>query len=518
MKAYPGSALWLLRHELRLFWYAVLASGKNVQTRAVDWKLPAVVLALWSLLHLGAYVVLRRAPGGDGRLPQELVVAASAILLATFLFMLSSALKSSVEVLFDRGDMDLLLSSPLPSRSIFMVRLAGIVISVAAIYLFFLAPLAHAGALLGQPRWLAAYPVLLGMAAIAASMAMLSTLGLVRWLGARRTRVVAQVLGAIAGALLFILSQLPNMAGYGRPEGDASLPRMLGSAAGIPADSLLWLPGRAALGDPVAVALVALVALLFFWLTVRLTHRSFARGLQLAAGSGGSARRPAGALRFRFGHSLFSVVVRKEWQLILRDPHLISQVLLQLLYLLPVCFLIFRRDGGEPLAVGAGLTMLCGSLCAALAWIVLLAEDAPDLLQSAPASASTVRNAKLFAAMGPVLALVASPVLWLTWRQPVAGSLAAFTICGVSLGAVLIVMWTGKPGKRDKLTTRGQRNGLGVFLELSNLLGWGVLAFLLPAVASRDQPEIGMLLGSAIAGLVALGVPTLAWVLRRRAR
>lgn len=512
----PGSALWLLRHELRMSWYAVLASGKNAQSRSVDWKLPTVVLALWLLLHLGAYVVLRQIPGGEP--PHELVVAASAVLLATFLFMLSSALKSSVEVLFDRGDMDLLLSSPLPSPSIFIVRLAGIVIRIAAIYLFFLTPLAHAGALLGQPRWLAAYSVLLGMAAIAASAAMSSTLGLVRWLGARRTRVVAQVLGAIAGALLFILSQLPNMAGYGRQEGDARMARILGSASGIPADSLLWLPGRAALGDPVGVAAVALVALLAFGLTVRLTHHSFVRGLQLAAGSEGSTRRPAGALRFQFGRSLFSVVARKEWQLILRDPQLISQVLLQLLYLLPVCFLIFRSDGAQPLAVGAGLTMLCRSLCAALAWIVLQAEDAPDLLQSAPASASTVRNAKLFAAMGPVLALVAVPVLWLTWRQPVAGSLAAFTICGVSLGAVVIVMWTGKPGKRDKLATRGQRNGLGVFLELSNLLAWGALAFLLPAAVTEDQPGIGMLLGIMVSTVVALGVPVLAWGLRHRSR
>ena len=68
MKAYPGSALWLLRHELRMFLYAVLASGKNAQTRAVGWKLPAVVLALWLLLHLGAYAVLRRVPDADGRL------------------------------------------------------------------------------------------------------------------------------------------------------------------------------------------------------------------------------------------------------------------------------------------------------------------------------------------------------------------------------------------------------------------------------------------------------------------
>jgi ABC-2 type transport system permease protein len=518
LSARPGSAPWLLRHELRLFWYTALSSPKPGEPRGFHWKLVAVLLVLWLLLHLGAYVVLRKVASGHGPVPQELVVAASAVLLATFLYMLSSALKSSVQVLFDRGDMDLLLSSPLPSRSIFTVRLAGIVIGVSAIYLFFLTPLAHAGALLGQWRWLAAYPVLLGIAALAASAAMLLTLGLVRWLGARRTRVVAQVLGAIAGALLFVLSQLPNMLGMGQPRQDRTLASFLGSGGGIDAESLVWLPGRAALGDPLAVAVMTVLALLAFGATVALTHRSFTRGLQLAASSGRTPRRPAGALRFRFGGSVFSVVVRKEWRLILRDPQLISQVLLNLLYLLPICFLVFKEDGARPSAIGAGLTMLSGSLCSALAWIVLQAEDAPDLIQSAPLSAGTVRNAKLFAAIAPVLALVGLPVLWLAWSRPVVGGLAAFTICGISLGAALIVMWAGKPGSRDKFNSRGQRNGMAIILELSHLLGWGTLALLLPLAAGMAQVRAGMMLGIAAAATVALAMPGLAYLLRHRAR
>ena len=517
MSARPGSAWWLLRHELRLFCYTALSSASPEQPRRFHWKLAALGLGMWLLFHVGAFFLLRKAVPVEGPPPHALVVAASAILLATFLFMLSGALKSSVEVLFDRGDMDLLLSSPLPSRSIFTVRLAGIVVKIAAIYLFFLTPLAHAGALLGQPSWLAAYPVLLGMAAIAASTAMLLTLGLVRWLGARRTRVVAQVLGAIAGALLFLLSQLPNMMGFGQPDRDAALARILGTGGGIDAGSVLWLPGRASLGDPLANLVMVALTVLVFGLTVALTHRSFTRGLQLAAGSGRVARAAGGVLRFRFGRSLFAVLIRKEWQLILRDPHLISQVLLQLLYLLPLAFLALRNEG-PPMALGAGLTMLAGSLSASLAWIVLLAEDAPDLLQSSPAQAGTIRNAKLIAALGPVLVLVGVPVLWFALDQPLAGALAAFTVSGVSLAAALIVMWSGKPGTRDKFSSRGQRNGLGVILELSNVLGWGALAFLLPMAAGMAQPSLGMVLGIAAAAAVALGTPLLAWLFRQRSR
>lgn len=515
MNARPGSALWLLRHEVRMFWYTTLSSKSGKEPRGFHWKLVGVWLLVWLMVHAGAWYVVGRLSDGDGDLPRQLVLAASVLLVATFMFMLSSALKSSVEVLFDRGDMDLLLSSPLPSRSIFTVRLAGVVLGVASIYLFFLAPLAHVGVLQGHPRWLALYPVLLGMAAIASAAAMLLTLALVRWLGARRTRVVAQVLGALAGALLFILSQLPNLAVQtGASEG--MLGRAAKSSAGIGADSLVWLPGRALLGDPLAATVVGVVALLAFALTVTLTHRSFTRGLQLAGGVAKTSRRPAGALRFRFHKGLASTLIRKEWRLILRDPQLISQVLLQLLYLIPVLFLVFRKDGAPALAVGTGLTLLCGSLSSSLAWIVLLSEEAPDLLQSSPANARMVRRAKLAAAIGPVMALICVPVLWLTWRAPVSGLLAACTICGVTLGSTLIVMWTGKPGERSALARRAQGNGVSAIFEFSHLFGWGALAFMLPYAASQAHTGIGLAAGIGAAGAVALGMPLLAWIFRRR--
>jgi len=517
VSARPGSALWLLRHEVRMFWYTTLSSKNAKDPRGFHWKLVAIWLVLWLLLHAGAWYVVGKVSGGDGDVPRQLVLAATVLLVATFLFMLASALKSSVEVLFDRGDMDLLLSSPLPSRSIFTVRLAGVVLGVASIYLLFLAPLAHAGALQGHPRWLALYPVLLGMAAIASAAAMLLTLILVRWLGARRTRVVAQVLGALAGALLFILSQLPNLA-VQTGESEGILVRAAKSSETIGMDSLIWLPGRALLGDPLAAATVGVVALLAFALTVTLTHRSFTRGLQLAAGVAKTSKRPPGALRFRFHQGLASTLIRKEWRLILRDPQLISQVLLQLLYLIPVLFLVFKKDDAQTLAVGTGLTMLCGSLSSSLAWIVLLSEDAPDLLQSSPANTRTIRLAKLAAAIGPIMALVCVPVLWLTWRAPVSGLLVAFTICGITIGSTLIVMWTGKPGERSALARRGQGNGISAIFEFSHLFGWGALAFMLPYAANQAHTGIGVAAGIGAAGVVALGMPLLAWIFRRRSR
>lgn len=514
MSLRPGSTGWLLLHELRLFWYTALA-GSQAGTRRVRWPVVGLGLAVWLLLHFVAFALLRKGGAGVGRLPHELLVAVSAILLATALFMLSTALKYSVETLFERGDMDLLLSSPLSSRSIFAVKLGGMTLGVAALYLFFLAPVAHAGLFLGQFRWLAVYPLLLSMAALASSGAMLLTLGLVRMFGARRTRVIAQVLGALAGALLFLLAQAGNFMSHEGGAGKAGAMRAAAAAAGLDESHPLWLPARAALGDPAAGCLVAALGLAAALLTVRLTHRFFARGLQLAA-SMGQAMRRTGAVRYRFGRGLMGLVIVKEWRLIARDPQLISQVLLQLLYLLPLCFIVFRQGSLQLPPTGAGLTMLCGSLSAALASIILLAEDAPDLLRTAPVDIATVRMAKLAAAVLPVLGLVALPLVWLTLRAPVAGALTAATVIGAAMSAALINLWTGRPIKRGEFQKRGKRNLVTIVLELCNLLAWAALAMLLLHAAGGMQADRGFLAGAAAASAIALGMAPLAFLLRGR--
>ena len=512
----PGTALWLLRHELRLFWYS-LASGKEGAPRRPTWRVLGGGLLVWLGLHAAVFALLDAMGPAAGMPPHQFAVAVTALLLATFLFMLSSALKSSVETLFDRGDLDLLLSSPLPSRSIFTVKLAGMAFGVAGLYLFFLAPFAHVGLVLGQLRWLAIYPVLCALAVLSASAAMLLTLALVRLLGARRTRVVAQVVGALAGAFLFLLSQAGSLVSQQDGPAPTAITRVMAAVQTLDPGSLLFLPAHAALGDVRAVAIVAALGLLAALFTVRSTHRFFVQGVQQAAGSERAAAR-SGPVRYRFDRGLAQLVVVKEWRLVWRDPHLVSQVLLQLLYLLPLCFIVFRKSEVQVPAIAGGLTMLCGSLSASLSWIILLAEDAPDLLQTSPAKMATVRMAKLAAAILPVLALVALPLLWLTLHTPVAGMLTAATVGGAVLSAALINLWMGKPTPRGEFKNRGQRSVATRLLELCGLLAWAALAWLLPRLAGGMPVGPGVAAGTGAAAAIALGIVPLAWLLRHRVR
>jgi ABC-2 type transport system permease protein len=374
------------------------------------------------------------------------------------------------------------LSSPLSSRSIFTVRLAAITVGSASIYLFFLSPFAHVGLVLGQFRWLGIYPSIIGMAAFTASVAMLMTLGLVRVLGVRRTRVVAQILGALSGALFFLMSQLYSTALRDLKDRAAIwLGPMLAPGAALGPDSLVWLPGQAVLGSPWPLLLLSLLALAVFLLTVRFTHRFFVHGVQQAVSMVRANKAPAGGPRFHFGRSLARTVMIKEWRLIARDPQLISQVLLQLLYLVPLCALVFAKGAPSLPGIGAALCFVCGSLASALAWVIISAEDAPDLLRAAPCSPAIIRRAKLAAVAIPPLLLIALPVFWLALGNPLAGAIMATTIAGAVCSPALIILWLGRPAPRSNFKTRAKGNFLCNTAEILSGFAWAGISYLLLA-------------------------------------
>lgn len=518
MSTRAGSALWLLKHEVRMWFFN---SGYGSKKGAVTRGLSKKAIAMWALMtiaiHAGAYFLLRKLPNGSIEVPHMLIMALTGVFTALASLMLAQGLKSSVEVLFERGDMDLLLSSPLSSRGIFIVRLAGIVIGVASVFLFFLTPFAHMGLVLGQYRWLGIYPVVLATATVAASLSMLVTLGLVRLFGVRRTRVVAQVLGALSGAMIFLLSQVfANSSGGFRDKVGAWFAPMLAPGAAFGPESLVWLPGQAILGDPRALLALSLFAAAVFALTVRFTHRFFVHGVQQAVSLVRAATAPAGGQRYQFGRSLTHVVILKEWRLIARDPQLISQVLLQLLYMLPLFFVLIFKGGTQLAGIAAGLTFLAGSLTAALAWVIVSAEDAPDLLRASPSSLRTIRRAKLAAVTMPALALVSLPMLWVLARDPRAAMLMCATVFASVATSALIATWCSRPAARGDFKKRSKGNLLSNTLETLNGFAWAGLTYVLLLVSEATRVPNWMLLIGALLFAATIVILFFGWMSRDR--
>ena len=96
-----------------------------------------------------------------------------------------------------------------------------------------------------------------------------------------------------------------------------------------------------------------------------------------------------------------------------RDPWLISQTLMQILYLLPPALLLwitFRSGAGSYVVLIPVVVMAAGQLAGGLAWLSISGEDAPDLVASAPIAAGRVLRAKIEAVIG-MIALVFAPIV-----------------------------------------------------------------------------------------------------------
>lgn len=468
MNLKPGSWPWLLHNEMRLSWRGV--SGSHF------WLIAFFGGLLWLFMHWGAWVSLPSMAGFINSMRQVPLFGGGVYWVFAALA-LSQTTAHAVNAFIVRGDLDLLLSSPVPQRDVFLVRGLSIALSAVLLPAFALLPLAHIGPLRGFPGFLAVYPALAASALGCAAAGILLTMTLVRLLGARRARTAGQVFAAVIGAGFFLAFQLPNMLS---PEKKSALGKMLkaGVADGGPLGpaSVLWWPFRALYGETVPLLALVLAGALGFWLVINLTYRRFVTGTQEALTGGRAAAPAAGGAAFSAG--LTRILLLKEWKLILRDMQVISQALLQLLYLLPMVFAGFRHGPKNPFIVPvivAAAAMLAGNL----AWITVNAEDAPELVATAPVPVWRVLWIKAAAAVLPVLAILLPLAAW--WAPRGAREAATLLVCGLGgmLSAALVQVWSPKPGKRTDIKNRHKTGGPAGFIEMFSTISWIAMAVFL---------------------------------------
>jgi hypothetical protein len=258
------------------------------------------------------------------------LVAVTGSALLSLSLMLSQAMESVTRAFYTRSDLDLLLSSPAPAPRIFAVRIATIGLSVMAMAALLAGPFIDVLAFEGGAHWLGAYAAIAAMGATAAALAVGLTTALFRTIGPRRTRLVAQIVAVVIGAAFVIGLQLAAIASSGTLSRYAVLVSDPILAIAPDAGSPIWWPARAMLGDGPALAAVLGVSLLMLGVVIALVAPRFADCAIAAAGttSGGPLRAVAG---FRPASPLV-MLRRKEWALLRRDPWLVSQTLMQMLY------------------------------------------------------------------------------------------------------------------------------------------------------------------------------------------
>jgi ABC-2 type transport system permease protein len=185
---------------------------------------------------------------------------------------------------------------------------------------------------------------------------------------------------------------------------------------------------------------------------------------------GKRARKPRSALSFH--NNLRLILILKELRLIARDPWLLTQLLQQTVYLLPMGLVLWRQSSkGVPILWGA-VIMVAGFTASALGWITVAAEDVPELISAAPVTRSAIFRIKLEAAVLPILPLILLPLLFL-WRSHLwFGFSLALCAFGSALSCALLNVRDRTPGRRLDFRARNKNNiGRGL-VELIVIGAW----------------------------------------------
>jgi len=482
-----AAVAWFARHELRLAWrdwLAMMTAGRRRPKHAA--LIGLVVLAL--ILHLPAYAVIGQFAELQGPLERSSLIIMSAIILLAWALILSQAIESVTRVFYARGDLDLIMSSPAPATNVFSVRIAAVALSVIAMALLLSTPFVDVLVIGGGIRWLAAYGVVVSLGLSAAAIAIAITVLLFRLIGPSRTRLVAQIIAAIIGAGFVIVLQITAILSHGTLSRFAVLTSDTASTFAPNADSFLWWPARAALGEIEPLLLVLASGLLLLGAVIAMLSPRFAVIARRTSAHAAPNHASLRARAFRAG-SRQQALRRKELVLLRRDPWLLSQSLMQLLYLVPPAVMLWRSFADSTLAIvliTPVLVMAAGQLAGGLAWLTISGEDAADLVASAPLSESRVIRAKIEVVLIAIGAVFAPLVLGLLFASPLQAAVTASGVIAAAASATAIQLWFRVRGRRSQFRRRQTSSRLATFAEAFSSIGWaatGALALAVPVAA-----------------------------------
>ncbi|SHN77079.1 permease [Bradyrhizobium erythrophlei] len=478
---------WFARHEIRLAWrewLAMMTGGRRGRRRAVIIGL----VVFGGLLHIPAYAVIGRYATLEAPLDKPALIVMTATIFLAWALMLSQAIESVTRVFYARSDLDLIMSSPVALTNVFSVRLAAIALSITAMAMLLATPFVDVLILGGGLRWLAVYGVVIAVGLTAAAVAIAITILLFRTIGPRRTRFVAQIVAAVIGAGFVIALQIAAIMSYGTLSRFAVLTSDTVAGLAPGPDSMLWWPARAALGDGEALLLLLAVSLLLLGAVMAGFSAHFADTAVRASTSTNATHRNSRKRAFRSG-SRQQALRRKELMLLGRDPWLVSQSLMQLLYLVPPAVLLWRSFSDSSVAImliTPVIVMAAGQLAGGLGWLTISGEDAPDLVTAAPLPPSRLIRAKIEVVLLVIGALFAPLVFALLFASPEQAAITAAGVLVAAASATAIQLWFRVQARRAQFRRRQTSSRFATFAEAFSSIGWAAtsaLALTLPVAA-----------------------------------
>lgn len=499
-----GTIPWFAAHELRLGWrdfVAMTTGGRKVRSVV----LASSIILFWLGLHWLANVLIGRWVE-TGIVPDKatlVLITGSGLLFWTV--MLSQALESVTRAYYARSDLDLILASPASSRKIFAVRTAAVAFTSMILACLLASPVVDVLVGYEGPKWFAAYGVLAAFGALSAALSVLMTIFLFRTIGPKRTRLISQIVAGIVGAGFVIGIQAAAILSFGEMNRFSVLQSPEFVAAAPDPSSWLWLPAKAAMGDPGALAIVMTIGLAALVAVVATSSSSFAKYAIAAQGVSQTRVQQGAAKPFRRASQRHALRV-KEWRLLRRDPWLLSQTLMQVLYLLPPALLLwvsYGQSAGTYVVVIPVVVMAAGQLAGGLAWLAISGEDAHDLVVTAPIPPRAVLIAKIEAVLGTI-GVIFTPILAMIWIASFDLMWITAIFVALSAGsATAIQLWFRVPMRRAMFRRRQVASRAATISEALSSIMWAGTAVL----AAGDQWL------ALLPGFFAVVVLIVAWAL-----
>ena len=561
----PVPGLWpsvwkLLKLRWMTFWRSFRRSrlrhkiGMTVLALVVLGMIGVIFFLTWQLLRFLETPALAQFTGDLTRLVDNLPIL---VLGAAFFGVFLVSFGVLLQALYLAGDMDFLLTTPVPVRAVFVAKLLQAVLpNFALVCLFGLPVLFGLGISAGyRPLYYPVVLLLLGMLALAAAgLASLIVMAIVRIFPARR---VAEVLGFLGAITTFICSQSGQLARYSNlSAGQATAALGMVERFNQPWSPLAWAgKGVVELGKgswPVGLGLVILVLSLsaaVFAVSLVASERLYYTGWASIQNQGRkhtpqrTEAKPFRIPKFtglirRFFPTPVWAMMNKDWLVLRRDLRNLSQLITPLIIGIVYAFMILRggaRPTPGPSEAPVWLQNLLGNvqtyasvgLSLFVGWMLLgrlagmgFSQEGKSfwLLKSSPVSGGSMVAAKFMVAYLPTLGLSWAylMVIWLLQRSGLSVllyALPAVALCiagntGLSLAfGISGAKLDWEDPRQMQRTSSSCLSTLAsmVYLPLTLILFFGppigLMAF---GVAELFGQAIGLVLGGAVSLLCAI--------------
>ncbi len=487
----PGSILWLARHQIRLSW-RLGRLGKKMPS----WLKPVFTILFVAFLSFTmGYGIAKafEAAAGDYK---QISSLAGAIVLTLMISGISMNMMGSFMTITEKGDLDLLLSSPIPPHRFVAARLISSAWRGFCIYAGFATIFFGASIVMISPMFASIYVVVAGFAILDAALTYMIARQALLWFGLRNGRRAIITLGAVGVLVgLFGYQMVSSSGSLGQlaakeDDQNASLVLLHDWVVAL-TSNLSWLGGTI-LGDwlgalvfPVAGAVVSAAVLHF-------AGKRYDQDVAFLNGQNDHAphkARKAHARQFR--RPALVMVFHKEWLSLTRDPLFVSQLIVPLFTMVPFLGFVWNAMANPeeqsemaPVmgAVFAAITVFnVTMLTSSLAWLTASVEEARDLLQASPLDPKIILQGKVLAASGPAIIELFLVAALVAWAWPVAALTILVMGTATCAGACVIEFSRPRPTKRPKMTQRPDRSLVAVLFGLGLGILWACAAGLAAA-------------------------------------